>query len=387
MTENATIKTASIIKSAFRGYYFKPGIVEEPDKMEQREFGYMQFGQPGMVRHLSFKNMKELIATIMKEVPSDIYCSNAYYRFPSYPMQEKQWLGADLIFDIDGKDLHLPCVPSHTYLLCATCGRASSFAEETKEHYSCQGCGGKKGESISIPCSKCVDGSKKEVKRLEEFLTSDFGIQQSDIDIYFSGNNGFHVHVSDNAYVSLDPQARSDLVGYITGSGLMTESIGVRKGNAENPFFIRFPRGGLDYGWRRRIADRLKINGTSVTRLKHLVEQKGGYIAFKADLDNIARELGVRIDPQVTTDVHRVFRMPGTLNGKSGLAKMKCADLESFDPFVDACMIGDSKVVVKVKTPVKLRLRGKSFSISKESAELPAYAAVYLICKGLAEAA
>src|SRR5690606_709205 len=111
------------------------------------------------------------------------------------------------------------------------------------------------------------------------------------------------------------------------------------------------------------------------------------YTAFKVDLDKTVRELGVRIDPQVTTDVHRVFRMPGTLNSKSGLAKIKCVDLDSFDPFVDACLIGDSKVVVKVKTPVKLKLKGKAFNMSKESAELPAYAAVYLICKGLAEAA
>jgi DNA primase small subunit len=338
-----------------------------------------------MVRHLSFKSMKELTATIMKEVPSDIYCSNAYYRFPTYPMQEKQWLGADLIFDIDGKDLHLPCVSSHTYLLCANCGHASS--QEEKKEYSCPACGGKKAESISIPCSKCVDGSKKEVKRLAEFLTGDLGVQKSDTHVYFSGNNGFHIHISDGAYVPLDPQARSDLVGYLSGSGLMAESIGVRKGNAENLFFIKFPKSGLAYGWRSRMADKLKIDTSSIIKFKHVVEQKGGYTAFKVDLERMARDMGVRIDPQVTTDVHRVFRMPGTLNSKSGLAKIKCGDLDNFDPFVDACVLGDSKVSVRVKTPVKLKLKNKAFNISKESAELPAYAAIYLICKDLAEAA
>ncbi|HEX7031464.1 MAG TPA: DNA primase small subunit domain-containing protein [Nitrososphaera sp.] len=387
MTESTIVKTATMVKSAFRGYYFKLGTMEAPDRMEQREFGYMRFGQPGMVRHLSFTNMKELTATIMREIPSDIYCSNAYYRFPTHPMHEKQWLGADLIFDIDGKDLHLPCVPSHTYLLCANCGHASSFPEEKIEYHSCAVCGGNKAGNISIPCSKCIDGSKKEVKRLTEFLTKDFGMDQSNIHVYFSGNNGFHIHVSDTEYISLDPQARSDLVGYICGTGLMAESVGVRKGSVENPFFIKFPRSGLAYGWRRRIAERLKIDGTSAKKLKRMVEQKGGYAAFKVDLDKMSHEMGVRIDPQVTTDVHRVFRMPGTLNSKSGLAKIKCTDLDSFDPFVDACMIGDSKVVVKVKAPVKLKLKGKAFNISKESAELPAYAAVYLSCKGLAEAA
>jgi DNA primase small subunit len=386
MTESTVAKTASVVRTAFRGYYFKPGVIEAPDKIEQREFGYMQFGQGGMVRHLSFKSMKELTATIMKELPSDIYCSNAYYRFPTYPMQEKQWLGADLIFDIDGKDLHLPCVPSHSYPVCANCRHASPPAEEKKE-YSCSACGGKKADSISIPCGKCIDGSKKEVKRLVEFLTGDLGMQKDDIHVYFSGNNGFHIHVSDGAYVPLDPQARSDLVGYLSGSGLMAESVGVRKGSAENLFFIKFPRSGLAYGWRNRIAGKLKVDSSSTIKLKHIVEQKGGYTPFKVDLDRMARDMGVRIDPQVTTDVHRVFRMPGTLNSKSGLAKIKCGDLDSFDPFVDACLLGDSKASVRIKTPVKLKLKSKSFNISKESAELPAFAAVYLICKGLAEAA
>jgi DNA primase small subunit len=386
MTESALAKTTSIVRSAFRGYYFKPDMIESPDKIDQREFGYMQFGQAGMVRHLSFKSMKELTATIMKEVPSDIYCSNAYYRFPTYPMQDKQWLGADLIFDIDGKDLRLPCVASHSYPVCADCGHVLPPAPDERKDYSCTACGGKKADSISIPCEKCIDGSKREVKRLVEFLTGDLGIQQDDIHVYFSGNNGFHVHVSDQAYVPLDPQARSDLVGYLSGSGLMAESVGVRKGNAENLFFIKFPRSGLAYGWRSRVADRLKIDSSSMIRLKHIVEQKGGYTPFKVDLERMARNMGVRIDPQVTTDVHRVFRMPGTLNSKSGLAKTRCSNLDSFDPFVDACMLGDTKVNVRLKAPVKLKLRNKSFNISKEAAELPAYAAVYLICKGLAEA-
>jgi DNA primase small subunit len=386
MTESALARTAGVVRSAFRGYYFKPDMIEMPDKMEQREFGYMQFGQAGMVRHLSFKSMKELTAMIMKEVPSDIYCSNAYYRFPTYPMQEKQWLGADLIFDIDGKDLHLPCVPSHSYAICTNCGHLAPPAPDEKKEYFCPACSSKKANSISIPCNKCIDGSKKEVNRLVEFLTGDLGMQQGDIHVYFSGNNGFHVHVSDSAYVHLDPQARSDLVSYLSGSGLMAESVGVRKGNAENLFFIKFPKSGLTYGWRSRIAGKLKIDSSSIIKLKHIVEQKGGYTPFKVDLDRMARDMGVRIDPQVTTDVHRVFRMPGTLNSKSGLAKLKCSDLDSFDPFINACLLGDGKVSVRVKVPVKLRLKNKTFNISKESAELPAYSAIYLICKGLAEA-
>ena len=381
-------KTASLIRKAFREYYFNPlKTIEVPLKIEQREFGYMQFGQAGMLRHLSFKNMRELDAMLVREAPSDVYCSNAYYRFPiQQPMQEKYWLGADLIFDIDGKDLGLPCVPSHSYLVCINCGYASPHEQDQVRSYSCPSCSSTRADLASIPCSRCIDASKKEVRRLMEFLLVDIGLEHSNIHIYFSGNNGFHVHIIDDSCISLDPQARSDLVGYLSGTGLMLESIGVRKTNTEDLFFIKFPRSGLAYGWRRRIAEKLKIDISSAMKLKNIVNQNGGYTGFKVEFEKLVRDMGVRIDPQVTTDVHRVFRMPGTLNSKSGLSKTKSSDLDSFDPFVDACLLGDGKVSVRVKTPVKLKLKRKSFNISKESAEIPAYAAVYLMCKGLAEA-
>lgn len=381
------MKNVEVARAAFREYYFKQKSIEVPDGIDQREFGYAQFGTHGMVRHLSFKSIGELVATLVKEVPSDVYCSNALYRFPTLPMQEKQWLGADLIFDIDGKDLDLPCVPSHSYPVCVACGHCSP-PEEEKE-YICPACGGKKAEYVSIPCAKCIEGSKKEAGALVDFLASDIGIDKKNISVYFSGNNGFHFHVHDDAYRPLDSQARSDLVGYLAGMGLLAESVGVRRSSGGDLAFVKFPKSGLALGWRRKIAEKMKIDTTSTIRLTNIVREKGGYAAFKADLDRMTREMGVNIDPQVTTDVHRVFRMPGTLNSKSGLAKIRCDidGIDSFDPFKDACLLGPSKVRVKLKAHVRLRLRGEHFNISKESAELPAFAAVYLICKGLADAA
>lgn len=377
--------SGEVIRAAFREYYFKQKLVESPESIEQREFGYSQFGMPGMVRHLSFKNAGELTATLVREVPSDVYCSNALYRFPTLPMQEKQWQGADLIFDIDGKDLHLPCVPSHSYPVCSNCGHASPPVEK---EYVCAACGGKKADYVSIPCGKCIEGSKKEAARLAEFLTGDLGIAKENIHVFFSGNNGFHFHVSDGSYRPLDSQARSDLVGYLAGVGLIAESIGVRRSPGSDLAFVKFPKSGLDFGWRKRVAEELDVSVSSTIRLTNIVKEKGGYSAFKAELDRITRLLGVRIDPQVTTDVHRVFRLPGTLNSKSGLAKFRCSldGLDSFDPFVDACVLGSTKVQVRMKTHAKARLKGQTFSISKEEAELPAFAAVYFICKGLAEA-
>jgi DNA primase small subunit len=372
-------KSTALVRSAFREYYFKYSkIIEVPERIEEREFGYRQFGSGGMFRHLAFRNIGELLATLIKDVPSDVYCSNAYYRFPTYNMHEKQWTGADLIFDIDAKDLHLLCELTHSYFVCANCGHVQKDRSEL-----CPSCKTGKLNHISLICNKCNNALKKEVKHLIEMLMYDLGIVEESIQVYFSGNNGYHIHISDNEFHPLDSQARSDIVGYLMGNDMMAESIGVRK--ALDGFLIKFPKSGMLYGWRKRIAEKLGIDQSSIVKSNNIVQQKGGYSGFKTELVKVTKGIGVRIDPQVTMDIHRVFRMAGSLNSKSGLTKMRCKDMESFDPLNDACLLADREVNVEIKAPVKLKLKGQSFNISKQTARLPIYAAVYLTCKGLAE--
>jgi len=368
----------ALVKSAFREYYFKHSKnIGIPPRMGEREFGYKQFNS-GIVRHLSFRTIGELLAILIREAPSDIYCSNAFYRFPTYPMQEKQWGGADLIFDIDAKDLHLPCEQTHSYFLCLNCGGVLE-----RNTNSCSKCDFSKLDHISIPCTKCVLSLKKEVIKLINILITDLGINKNCIEVYFSGNSGFHLHILDNGYNSLDSRSRADIVGYLLGISMMPENIGVRK--RPEGVLIKFPKSGLSYGWRKRIANKLGIDQLSTVKLNNIVQQKGGYEGFKVELSRLTREIGVRIDPHVTTDIHRVFRMPGTLNSKSGLAKMRCDDLEIFDPFINACLLGENEVNVEVKAHVNLKLKGQSFRIKKQTERLPLYVAVYLICKGIAD--
>ena len=333
-----------------------------------------------MIRHLSFASEGELKALLVKDVPSDVYCSNGFYRMPTAPMQEKGWLGASLIFDIDAKDLDLPCIPEHTYSLCQQCDGAR---EKAKSGSKCERCNGSKLVNILVPCTKCIQASKDQVKRLNNYLIEDIGIEKEDAAIYFSGNNGFHVHVSNSSFELLDSFARTDLAGYLLGNGIIPESFGVIKGT-RGGHSIRFRKSTLSHGWRHRIAK--KLNLESATRLENLVEKLGGYSAFKDRVREIATEISVKIDPQVTSDIHRIFRLPGSLNSKSGFAKILCPDLETFDPFNDACLLGDDSILIDVKFPIKLRLRNRTFKISKEKAELPGYVAAYLLCKGIAEA-
>src|SRR3989454_8905843 len=161
-------KSVAAVESALKEYYFNRfDLIHVPTRPAQREFGYQKING-GMMRHIAIKDDKELHLLLMKEIPSDVYCSNAYYSFPNLPMAEKDWKGADLIFDIDAKDLALPCRKDHTVSKCTTCQNVS-----TGEQGKCSLCSSTKFESASVICSNCISESKKEEKKLIDILTSD----------------------------------------------------------------------------------------------------------------------------------------------------------------------------------------------------------------------
>jgi DNA primase small subunit len=370
-----TNENIKFLKDIFRKYYFENKYFPYLYSIEKREFGYRKFDSL-VVRHLSFKNIGELEAELVRNVPLDVYYSNAYYGFPSNPISEKQWEGADLIFDIDIKDLNIPCFHEHTYYICNLCGFVNS------EQKLCNNCNKGKTYDISIPCKRCFTAIKKEAAKLLEFLRYDLGIKEKFIEIFFSGNAGFHFHVNDPSMRNLDSNSRSNVTDYIIGNGFMCESIGVRK--YRNGFMIKLPKSGIMNGWRKKIASSLGINQKSELKLKHLVEASGGYDGFRNEINRITKKFGVHIDSQVTNDIHRVFRLPGSINGKSGLTKTKCDDLESFNPNNDACMLGDSEVYINLKTKLKINLKNNNFKLDNVLEKVPSYVAVYLVCKGLA---
>jgi DNA primase small subunit len=165
----------------------------------------------------------------------------------------------------------------------------------------------------------------------------------------------------------------------------MPESFGIRK-NLQSPKDVvpKFPN--IDeFGWRGRISHKLMKSDKAKPRVVQKI-LKNGYLQFKTELSSIAREMGAHIDPKVTMDIHRVFRLQGTLNSKSGLTKAPCNDIDNFDPFTDACVLADDEVNTHVRYSPKFRLKGNFFGPFKDQdVKLPVYAAVYLICKGLAD--
>ncbi|MCJ2534211.1 MAG: DNA primase catalytic subunit PriS, partial [Candidatus Thermoplasmatota archaeon] len=78
------------------------------------EFAFVLFGGKGMIRHTSFDKKKNLMRFLGERAPQHTYYSSAYYQTPDAPtMQEKNWMGAELIFDLDSD--HLPNAETMSY--------------------------------------------------------------------------------------------------------------------------------------------------------------------------------------------------------------------------------------------------------------------------------
>ena len=98
-------------------------------------------------------------------------------------------------------------------------------------------------------------------------------------------------------------------------------------------------------------------------------------------------ETAAKIDTVVTTDVHRLIRLPGTLNGHTGLlgVDVSLERLDEFDPFKEALAFhGITRI--RVKDSPRFNLGGEQFGpYQNEEVELPSYAAMLLLCKRRAE--
>jgi DNA primase small subunit len=366
------------LEETFKQYYFDHfDSIHVPDRSQEREYGYKKFNS-GMIRHISLKTDKDLHLMLMTNVPSDVFCSNAYYSFPNLPMAEKDWKEADLIFDIDAKDLNLSCRKDHTCIKCISCGEISLLQDV------CPKCKSNKLDLLSLPCQNCISGVKKEVLNLIKILTNDLQIDDENVRISFSGNEGFHLYVANSFYNQLGSKERGDLIDYIMFRRAMPERFGFKK---ENPSRLSFPE--LDEaGWRGRVAK--ELFGSKSKRSKAITKIiSNGYFAYQQILEEMGKHsIGIKIDPNVTVDIHRIFRLEGSLNSKSGLAKLACENIEKFNPYVEACLIDDKPVEVSANSPIEFRLKNRKFGpYTNEKVFVPKYVAVYMLCKGIASLA
>jgi len=390
-------KVVEYVKDRFREYYLKnPGSVTAPSEMEKREFGFLLFVEKQMIRHKGFKSIEDLRSFIGEVVPSDVYYSSAYYMNPEEDMDRKGWLGADLVFDIDADHLNTPCKSVHDKWTCGNCGAMGVGTPPER----CFKCGATSLREESWICELCLNQAKEETNKLLEMLTDDLGFSGREIQIYFTGHRGYHVHVRNERIRTLRGDERKEIVDYVAGIGLnptllfhgspVIDELGGWRPRLERELTRlllyaeeeELKRYGLKERNVRELQDfRRKIKGDL---LKHstirLVESR-----FKSILEVAVAGCSAHIDTVVTTDVHRLVRLTGTLNGKTGLKVVEVKEIDRFDPLREAISLSGGEETVYIADSPKFRLGDMEYGpYNQELKTLPVEAALLLICKGKA---
>ncbi len=359
-------KTAEekFLRGLFSRYYedCKLNVV----RPKEREFGFGGWEKKIEFRHIAVEGEGGLRARLVKDAPLYVSHSVAYYEFPeARPMPKKEWLGADLVFDLDA--------PAHS------CGK--------------------------FTCQSCLDGVKEDaIKLIEKFLLPEFGFSPSELSVNFSGSRGYHVHVRSDAVMGLDREARREIADYVGAVGLSFDRLFWDEGKK-----LHGPtqaQGGYGGRFARAFVKKLAEDefASSISRkLKKLEEREKLSSAISSgNWDNIGisdrvrklsgkfeemkLSMAGRIDSNVTADTTKLIRMPDSIHGGSGfVAKtMGVQGLGSFEPMDEAQIFtkGEMKLKAAEEVPA-LRIGGKAFGPLEKGkeVELPQAAAVYLICK------
>jgi DNA primase small subunit len=366
--------------------------------MDRREFGFNLF-EGFMLRHKSFSTPEELKSFLEISIPMDAYYSCAYYENPTAEMDRKGWIGADLIFDVDADHIPTDCDKVHDEWTCSACGFVGKGVTPEK----CPICNGEKFNVTTWPCETCLESAKTETIKLLDMLMDDFGFSNREIYVFFSGHRGYHVQIESETVLALDAIARKEIVDYITGLGFNVEPL-----DTTQRYF---------YGWRKRINQSVlefinKATEEDLVRIglkrnlaKAIMQNKNVFLenwvsgtwrnikgvgpeTKRRIMEHSVKMQSAKIDTVVTTDIHRLIRLPNTLNGKTGLKKtwLPANEIESFDPFDEAIAFKKGTVPLFVSDAPRFRLGGETFGpYKRQKVELPTSAAVLLICKNKAE--
>jgi len=411
--KGTAMSSRDFVYGKFSEFYSSPStVIPSPSLLDQRELGFLLFKERIMLRHQRFESVSDLKSFLIKDVPSDVYHSCAYYENPEADMDKKGWLGADLVFDIDADHIPTSCNKVHDEWTCSKCG----FSGKGITPEACPICAGQKFDTKIWVCELCLESAKEETVKLIDMLENDFGFAPQEIRVFFSGHRGYHVHIENEAVKTLDVMARKEIVDYVSGLGLSMiddqAKYGSKRRRGSRVFSLH------DFGWNKRL--KLGLQKFLMNATKEDLKNAGikGYAAILENREAILKRcleegrwdsvkgIGVgtwkklaeyvkdlesaKIDTVVTTDTHRLIRMNGTLHGKTGLKKVEspAKNLKDFDPFKEAVAFKEGTVKVFVSDAPEFRLGDSVLGPYKNQAvELPTAAAVLLICKGRAEVA
>jgi len=381
------------------GQYYRTSTYWRPPRMPKREWMFIPFGGAPPLRHKSFRNENDLRQFLSERAMHSCFYSTAYWKKPyELKMDDKDWQGADLIFDLDGD--HLPGVTDRDFP-----GMLNVIQEQAHGLWN-------------------------------DFLQPEFGFDEQFLQVTFSGHRGFHLHYRDPSLFHLDSEARRELVSHIRGEGVdvqggltrfndhtangwtkrireqipsLIDKLVVLAQDAEGSSKImkdlhlglkenlqREGKPGKGPASIKKLADMFlhedRKNSVCNGQISRLGSLQGLFLDLvKSDASIVLGAAG-ETDEVVTIDVRRQIRWPTSLHGKTGMRvtefPLQRLDNDSSNPFDalnEAFVFGSDKSVTVeiVVDDAVLRFGNESYDVSSgDQLFLSESAATFLSLKG-----
>jgi len=342
-----------------------------PHDLSHREIA-MEKWSGTYLRHLRFWNREELCKQI-QDPPKNLFYSSSYYLSPSSrEMDKKQWLMADLIFDID--------FPSQSDSLL---GLKKSFNWA-------------RDQTVDLATT---------------FLQDELGfLPEKDYEIVFSGSKGYHIHLYNKSWIVLEGFERKKLCDYLLPginkllkissndfpvypsnwkyriilSSFRKRLVDILKNYSVKSFFETY---GITLKLSKwdKFKNYLHDNLDDIKNLKckdkefRIICQKILNITLKFDS-------GIFLDHKVLIDTKRLTRVTESLNGKSGLRVTKIdtiKSLKNFNPTIDATIDSPEDIYCHINKFCEIEFLDRLWKLEEgENVSIPAPLYLYLCLKG-----
>jgi DNA primase small subunit len=279
------------------------------ESLEMREFGFDHDGFGPKDRYNRFNGVDELGIFLRERAPFSAYNSVSYYDEPD---KRKGWKKAELVFDIDAKEM--------TIKTCCPIGQV---------------------------CNDCLERAKEVALEITRLLEGNLGVK--DIFHVYSGR-GYHIRAFDEDIMAQGSEVRAEIFDFVRDSLYTSPDSMMNPPVFISPLTKKTLAGliesGADYlrtlpGIGLKKAEKLTahkdeiiddIKSDRITGLKEVLGEKSA----QKFLEHIYKAHVTVLDAKVTVDIKRILRLPSSLHSTVSMKCMEIKDLRAFAPLRDA---------------------------------------------------
>ncbi len=312
-----------------RTYYNNEWKIEDiPDyileTLPKREFGFDHDGTGPKDRYNKFETPEALAEFLQKRSPYAVYCSVSFYKHPD---KREGWEEAELVFDIDAKEL--------TIKSCCAIGEV---------------------------CETCLDNAKNLTMEVVNLLNEDLDLKNRYTS--YSGR-GYHIRVHDKDIMPEGAEVRANIFDYIRDHLYTSPSDMMKPPALEfdkdlkvtgvlektipfSPITSRIMETLIGHGTSERLIENVPgigkatankifdnsdnilegLNNYSVKELRETLGPK----STQNFLEHVYMGYINLMDAKVTVDTKRILRLPSSLHSKISRKCINVEDLKNFEP-------------------------------------------------------